>query len=132
MKGSKGALSDLVEPFEITVNQEIVPAINWSGKQWFQMGPLFKALGFHETIFYISASEASRLFLDSGEFRPFKNYDSWFGTIAGLHKYANYLRKCQSSRRKPQDRKAAGILFRSLMKWLLDVSNTHYDDIGKT
>lgn len=122
MKGTKGTLPDSAEPFEITVNGEVVPGVEWSDKRWFQTAPLFKALGFDETNVCIPASKASSIFLDSGEFRPFKHHGSWFGTIAGLSQYSDYLRECQSSRHNPQDREAAGILSRSLMKWLSDVS----------
>lgn len=120
MNDTEDLLPDSIDLFGVKINGITVPVFDWSGKRWYQLTTLFRALGLHVTGTGYPASKAGNMFFESGEFQQLKYI--WFGTVEGLSLFADHLRECQLTLTTRQCRKVAGIRFRILSKWLSDVS----------
>lgn len=120
MDDTEDMLPDSIDLFSIEINGTTVPIFDWSGKRWYQLAALFRALGLHITGTGYPASKVGNMFFESGEFQQLKYI--WFGTVEGLSLFADHLRECRLTLTTSRDREVASIRFRILSQWLSDVS----------
>ena len=105
-----------------SVNETTVPMFEQSGRRWYQLIALFRALGFPESGIGSLPTKIGYKFDDSGEFQKYQ--DTWYGTASGLSLYVEYLCMYQySPTASEQNKELARTRAVCLQQWLSSIAN---------
>lgn len=104
----------------VNVDGTAVPAVEHSGRMWYQLAALFRALELQEAGYGGLSAQAGNLICNSGEALKYK--DAWYGTIKGLRMFADRLHKDQCLHVNSIYRETAGIRYQAIMQWLSSVA----------
>lgn len=104
----------------VNVDGTAVPAFEYAGRMWYQLAALFRALELQEAGYGGLSARAGNLICDSGEALKYK--DTWYGTIKGLHIFADRLHKDQCLYVNSIYEETAGIRYQAIMQWLSSVA----------
>lgn len=104
----------------VNVDGTAVPAFEYAGRMWYQLAALFRALELQEAGYGGLSARAGNLICDSGEALKYK--EAWYGTIKGLHIFADRLYKDQYLYVNSIYKETAGIRYQAIMQWLSSVA----------
>lgn len=113
----------------VTVNGTTVPVLERSGRWWYQLIALFRALGFPEAGISGLPTKIGYEYYDSGEFGKYQ--DTWYGTAVGLSMFVDYLCMYQCSptacyENKERARTRADLL----QQWLSSIAGVPSEPFG--
>lgn len=117
MDDTEGMRLDPANLSAITINGTTVPVFEQSGRRWYQLITLLKALEFPEAGLSSLPTKLGSQFGDGEEFLKYK--DTWYGTAEGLSLYVEDLRIFQySPTGSSKDKQTARVRQLILQQWL--------------
>ena len=117
MDDTEGMRLDPANLSAITINGTTVPVFEQSGRRWYQLITLLKALEFPEAGLSSLPTKLGSQFGDGEEFLKYK--DTWYGTAEGLSLYMEDLRIFQYlPTGSSKDKQTARVRQLILQQWL--------------